>query len=202
MFKSFSPDLLKRAAMMMTGLALAGCSVSIGRDGTTVIPNDSILTQLAPELATPTVRPARGQAAPAAQAAPVAQAAPARSAPASPATNVLPTALNNAQPAPPDAALRVPLSGATIANGGRRAISNIGSALPIGVSRGNVDLFRSVVTQEGCNINTAALKGSVESQTGFDEDKIERIVVYLARAGEVNRGSRSYRLISGQCANA
>jgi len=191
MHDRFNASLRKYTTVLFAGLVLAGCEVTITPGvGTTINSTSPLFSDVIP-----TTTQSAGN---------VAQAAP-TGAPAVPTgAQVAPTAQvasNVAQPATRPG-LAVANNGATVANGARRVVSNVGTALPIGVSRRDIALFRTVVTEAGCNINTPELTGAVESQTGFDEDKIDRIVVYLARVGEVNRGLRSYRLFSGQCANA
>ncbi|MCF2872114.1 hypothetical protein L0664_13645 [Octadecabacter sp. G9-8] len=74
--------------------------------------------------------------------------------------------------------------------------------LPDGVSAGDVALFQSAVTAQGCSIANDAQAAAVEAATGFDSDKLRAITQYLTLAGQSEPVSTGFRLTSGQCANA
>lgn len=76
------------------------------------------------------------------------------------------------------------------------------STLPDGVSAADVALFKSTVTQAGCQIDTRAAADDIANQTGFDRDKLRIITQYLTLAGESAPTATGFRLTSGSCANA
>ncbi len=170
---------MKFVALFIAGVALAGCDITFGADGPVITQPDSTLSRLFPvATVTGSVSEAETTTSDAetttAQATPtVAQAAP------------------SAAPAEPNA----PRSAFTLAG-----LMDT-TARPLGVSRDDVDTFKSAVADEGCTIGTRDQRAAVQGQTGFDEDKTDSIISYLWRTGDVDRNSGNYQLTSGRCEN-
>ncbi|MBU2993818.1 hypothetical protein Q4555_11715 [Octadecabacter sp. 1_MG-2023] len=74
--------------------------------------------------------------------------------------------------------------------------------LPDGVSAADVALFKSAVTDAGCDITNDDQAALVEDKTGFDDATLSIIVQYLTLAGESEPLATGFRLTSGSCANA
>ena len=74
--------------------------------------------------------------------------------------------------------------------------------LPKGITTADVAQFKTAVTDAGCAITDPDLADRVETQTGFDDDKLTLILQYLTLAGESEPAAAGFRLTSGPCANA
>lgn len=75
------------------------------------------------------------------------------------------------------------------------------TALPLGVTRADVASFKAIVAEEGCRIASRDQKAAVRSRTGFDSEKLDRVIGYVWRTGELDRNSGSYTLTSGPCSD-
>lgn len=73
--------------------------------------------------------------------------------------------------------------------------------LPVGVTRAQVETFKTAVADEGCVIATRQQRAAVQSRTGFDQEKTDRIIAFIWRDGDLERNSGNYVLTSGRCSD-
>jgi len=161
---------MKYVALLIAGVALAGCDITFGSNGPVVTQTDGVISRVAP-LRT-------------------------RSVPQDTVTagQVETSASQNAA---------APARESRVGTGIPIMVSGVvaRTALPLGVTRGNVDSFKSIVADEGCTIATREQKAAVRSRTGFDAEKLDRVIGYVWRTNELDRNSGSYTLTSGPCSD-
>ncbi len=73
--------------------------------------------------------------------------------------------------------------------------------LPAGVTQDDVDAFIAAMLKIGCKIQSDAQAAQVEGQTGYDDDMLESIVIYLLEQGQLTsvKAGNGIRLINEAC---
>lgn len=75
--------------------------------------------------------------------------------------------------------------------------------LPEGVSQADIDSFEAAMLASQCNVTNENMAGAVEDVTGFSQDKLTSIVIWMAGEDRVQftTDPDGLRLISEACGN-